>query len=125
MPTKTEDWLVATESFVGELADGTEFIARADKTVIRADTPAAKRWPGLFRPSDPPARSPETAGWLVANQAFVGQLPDGSDFVGRANVTRVRADSIPAKRWPKLFKPIDSSYVEVEAAIAGPGERRP
>jgi hypothetical protein len=122
MPTKTEDWLVATESFVGELADGTEFIARADKTLIRSDSPAAKRWPELFRSSDPPART-ETSGWLVANQAFVGQLPDGTDFIGKANVTRVRTDSVAAKLWPNLFKPIDASY-EVEAAVARPGERR-
>ena len=63
--------------------------------------------------------------WLVANQSFVGQLTDGSDFVGRENITRVRADSEPAKRWPNLFKSMDSSYyVDVEQATAAPGERR-
>jgi hypothetical protein len=62
--------------------------------------------------------------WVVAKESFIGQLPDGNDFVGRANITRIRANSLPAKLWPKLFKPMDSSYFEVEAATAAPGERR-
>jgi hypothetical protein len=124
MPTKTDTgWLVAAESFVGELSNGKEFKARQDATVVRSDSPAAKTWPALFKPAPAPSRSPETAGWLVATEAFVGALPDGSDFVGRPNITRVRADSLPAKLWPKLFKPIDSSY-NIEAATAAPGERR-
>ena len=59
--------------------------------------------------------------WLVAKEPFIGQLRDGSDFVGRPNITRVRADSEPAKRWPHLFKPMESSYFDVEAATAEPG----
>jgi hypothetical protein len=125
MPTKTDTgWVVASESFVGELPNGKEFIGRQDGTVVRSDSPAARHWPTLFKSAPAPSRSPETTGWLVANQAFVGQLPDGTDFIGRPNVTRIRADSVPAKLWPKMFKPMDSSYVEVEAATAGPGERR-
>jgi hypothetical protein len=62
--------------------------------------------------------------WLIVKEAFVGVLPDGNDFIGRPNITRVRANSVPAKLWPHLFKPLDTSYFEVEQATAGPGEKR-
>lgn len=65
---------------------------------------------------------------LVAKESFVGQLPDGSDFYAKANVTRVRANDPAVKLWPKLFKPMDESYPyrypSVEAATAAPGEIR-
>ena len=62
--------------------------------------------------------------WLVANESFVGRLPDGNDFVGRRNITRVRSTDQAVKLWPKLFKPITATYPEVEAATAAPGEKR-
>ena len=61
---------------------------------------------------------------LVANESFVGVLPDGSDFVGKENVTRIRGNHPAARLWPKLFKPLDASYPTIEAATAAPGERR-
>ena len=66
----------------------------------------------------------ETLDILVAKESFVGQLPDGSDFRGVANVTRVRADHPAVKSWPGLFKPLDASYPEIEAATAEPGKKR-
>jgi hypothetical protein len=61
---------------------------------------------------------------LVADESFVGQLPDGSDFVGKRNVTRIRSNHIAYRLWPHLFKPLDVTFPEVEAATAAPGEKR-
>jgi len=61
---------------------------------------------------------------LVANESFIGQLPDGSDFRGVKNVTRIQESHPAAKLWPKLFKPLDVSYPIIEAATAAPGEQR-
>jgi hypothetical protein len=66
----------------------------------------------------------EPAPMLVAAESFVGVLPDGSDFIGKANITRIRSNHPAAKAWPKLFKPIDVSYPYAEAATAAPGELR-
>ena len=62
--------------------------------------------------------------WLMANQDFIGTLPDGNDFVGHKNVTRVRSFDQPARLWPKLFTPIQTTYAGIEAATAAPGEKR-
>jgi hypothetical protein len=116
------DLLVATEDFCGELPNsGKEFVGRAGKTTVRPDSAAAKAWPQMFKAYEPPAQ--DTSQMLVAAQSFVGEL-DGQDFVARQGITRVRADSAAARKWPKMFRTMDSTYPDVEQATAAPGERR-
>jgi hypothetical protein len=47
-----DDILVASESFSGEMADGTAFAAQNGVTRVRASHPAVKRWPDYFKPID-------------------------------------------------------------------------
>jgi len=44
---------------------------------------------------------------LVVRESFIGRLNDGSEFVGIAERTRVRADHPAALKWPNFFEPVD------------------
>jgi hypothetical protein len=61
--------------------------------------------------------------WLVANESFVANI-DGIDKAFVQDVTRVRAGDPMLDGLEHLFKPITATYQDVEAATAGPGERR-
>lgn len=71
-----------------------------------------------------PTAKADPAEILVADESFVGAMPDGSDFVAKRNVTRVRADHPAVRLWPQLFKSLDVTFPDVEQATAGPGEKR-
>jgi hypothetical protein len=75
----------------------------------------------------PSATKVEEPVWLIAKEAFIIDLPDHQSFIGRANITRIRADAPmfrgEGKRYLGLFKPLTASY-DIESATAGPGERR-
>jgi hypothetical protein len=61
--------------------------------------------------------------WFVASESFVSQ--EGMAY--HKNITRVRKGDKMLKAAPDLFKPIEESYggvADVEAATAGPGEKR-
>ena len=55
------DMLVASESFVGTLPSGADFVGRKDVTRVRSGDPAAKAWPDLFKPLDVSYPEVETA----------------------------------------------------------------
>ena len=122
------------EPFTGELVEGKPTTFRRGDTLDpskAADAVLLAAFGAYFEPA-PSAKDVAAAKaadaatvWLVANQSAVATYPDGSDLALKENVTRVRADSDAAKRWPNLFKPMSTSYdVLVESATAGPGEKR-
>lgn len=62
--------------------------------------------------------------WLVAAEDFIANI-DGIDKLFKEDVTRVRADDPILEGRRHLFRPMDATYKpDVEAATAGPGERR-
>ena len=64
--------------------------------------------------------------WYVCDQPFTSADPD-FPFIGRKGVTRLRGDDPAFRRFAKFFKPITSSdrtAPDVEAAVAGPGQKR-
>lgn len=60
---------------------------------------------------------------LVATDSFVTTY-DGVEYSFRENETRVKSDEPHIQNILHLFKPVDASYLDVESATAGPGERR-
>lgn len=60
---------------------------------------------------------------LVAADSFVTTF-DGVEYTYRQDETRVKADDPRIQNILHLFKPVDASYLDVESATAGPGERR-
>lgn len=121
---------VCREPFIGELVEGRPTTFLKGDTLDPAksnDAAALKAFAAYFEPlTSLTARteSEDTTVWLVANQSAVATYPDGSDIALKENITRVRADSDAAKLWPALFKPLSTSYYEVEQATAAPGEKR-
>ena len=60
---------------------------------------------------------------LVAIDSFVN-VYEGVEYSYRQDETRVKADDPRIQGFLHLFKPIEASYLDVEAATQGPGERR-
>lgn len=60
---------------------------------------------------------------LVAAEDFVAKW-EGVEQAYVTDVTRVRSDDPRLEGIRHLFKPIESSFLDVESATAGPGERR-
>ena len=56
----------------------------------------------------------------VAAESFVDQ--DGNAY--HKDITRISGKVVAKKKWEHLFKPLESSHPEVEAATAAPGEKR-
>ena len=56
----------------------------------------------------------------VAAESFVSA--DGTAY--HKNVTRVSGKLIAKNKWEHLFKPLEVSHPEIEAAVAGPGDKR-
>ena len=56
----------------------------------------------------------------VATESFV--TADGVSYF--KDVTRVSGKLVAKNKWEHLFKPLEASHPEVEAATAGPGEKR-
>lgn len=65
----------------------------------------------------------EAATMLVAAEDFVAKF-EGVERAFVADVTRVRSDDPMLDGIRHLFKPITATYVDVESATAGPGEKR-
>jgi hypothetical protein len=60
---------------------------------------------------------------LIATDTGVVEI-DGVPYSFTRGVTRLRADHPIVKAAAHVFKPIDSSYPEIEQMTAAPGEKR-
>lgn len=67
-----------------------------------------------------PAAKAKADQMYVATESFAAE--DGTAY--HKDITRVSGSIVAKNKWEHLFKPIDSSYPEVEAATAAPGEKR-
>ncbi len=60
---------------------------------------------------------------LVATDSFIAAY-DGIEYTYKQDETRMRSDDPRIQNIRHLFKPLDASFLDVEAASAAPGERR-
>ena len=69
--------------------------------------------------------------WVIRGEISVRQklldirpFVDGEGNSFHANITRVSGALVTKNKWEHLFKPIEVSHPEIEAATAAPGEKR-
>jgi hypothetical protein len=74
------------------------------------------------------ARTDPQDTWYVAKTSWANADPEFPDFLGGVRGrTRVRGSDPLYRKYPHLFEPLlssDRSAPEVEAAVAGPGQKR-
>ena len=62
----------------------------------------------------------KTTDLYVAMESFVDQ--EGNSF--HKDISRVSGALVAKNHWEHLFKPIETSHPQIEAATAAPGEKR-